>query len=94
MTAADTHVFHRHTHSSLPVAVQGEGAYILDRNGKRYLDASGGAAVSCLGHDHPDVISAIKMQLDAIPFAHTAFFSNLALEGLADHLAAIGPPVI
>ena len=91
MAVATTHVFHRHTHSQLPVAVCGEGPYIIDQNHKRYLDASGGAAVSCLGHDHPDVISAIKAQLDAIPFAHTAFFSNPALEGLADHLAAGAP---
>jgi adenosylmethionine-8-amino-7-oxononanoate aminotransferase len=91
MVAAATHVFHRHTHSELPVAVRGEGPYIIDQNHKRYLDASGGAAVSCLGHDHPDVISAIKAQLDAIPFSHTAFFSNLALEDLADHLAAGAP---
>jgi adenosylmethionine-8-amino-7-oxononanoate aminotransferase len=91
MTAATTHVFHRHTHSRLPVAVRGEGVYIIDCNRKRYLDASSGAAVSCLGHDHPDVISAIKAQLDAIPYAHTAFFSNAAMEGLADHLAARAP---
>lgn len=91
MTRVKSHVFHRHIHSQLPVALRGEGPYIIDQNHKRYIDGSGGAAVSCLGHNHPDVISAIKEQLDAIPFAHTAFFSNLALEGLADHLVAEAP---
>ena len=53
-----SHVFHRHTHTDLPVAVSGNGAYIVDQTGKTYLDASGGAAVSCLGHSHPEVIRA------------------------------------
>ena len=86
-----THVFHRHPHSNLPFAVSGDGAYIVDQTGKTYLDASGGAAVSCLGHSHPDVIRAIKDQLDAIPFAHTAFFTNEPLEQLATHLATRAP---
>ena len=55
-----THVFHRHTQSSYPIAVGGEGPYLIDSQGRRYLDASGGAAVSCLGHSDPDVIAAIQ----------------------------------
>ncbi len=51
-----THVLHRHTHVDPPVAVGGEGVYIVDADGRRYLDASGGAAVSCLGHGHPRVV--------------------------------------
>lgn len=68
-------------------AVAGDGPYIIDQAGKRYLDASGGAAVSCLGHSHGDVIRAIKDQVDAIPYAHTAFFTTEAAESLADFLA-------
>ncbi|MCB9957381.1 MAG: aspartate aminotransferase family protein [Rhodospirillaceae bacterium] len=86
-----THVFHRHTRMSLPSAARGDGPYIIDANGKRYLDASGGAAVSCLGHSHPAVIAAIKDQVDAIAFAHTAFFTNQAMEDLADTLIAKAP---
>ena len=71
--------------------MRGDGAYIFDRQGRQYLDASGGAAVSCLGHNHPKVIEAIKHQLDAIPFAHTAFFSNIAMEHLADDLVSKAP---
>ena len=56
------HVFHRHTQSDLPVAVRGDGIYLFDSNGKRYLDASGGAAVSCLGHGHPRVTAALEVQ--------------------------------
>lgn len=84
-------VFPRHSRQEYPVAVRGEGAYIIDSTGKRYLDASGGAAVSCLGHSHPAVIQAIKDQLDALPYAHTSFFTNEPSEALAEHLIAGAP---
>jgi len=85
------HVFHRQTRGALPIAVKGDGIYVIDSNGRRYLDASGGAAVSCLGHSHPAVIAAIKQQLDAIPYAHTGFFTNEPLEQLADVLIEGAP---
>ena len=86
-----THVLHRHTHVDPPVAVGGEGVYIVDTDGRRYLDASGGAAVSCLGHGHPKVVQAIKQQIDRIAYAHTAFFTTEPLESLADWLVARAP---
>ncbi len=86
-----SHVFHRQLDVDLPVAVGGDGAYIVDADGKRYLDASGGAAVSCLGHGHPKVVRAIHEQIDRIAYAHTAFFTTEAQEGLADWLAARAP---
>jgi adenosylmethionine-8-amino-7-oxononanoate aminotransferase len=86
-----THVFHRHLRKAYPQALRGEGVYIVDDQGKRYLDASGGAAVSCLGHSDRRVIEAIKAQLDALPFAHTSFFTNAPMEALADHLVARAP---
>ena len=85
------HVFHRHTASSLPVAVRGEGLYVYDADGKRYLDASGGAAVSCLGHGHPRVTAAIKRQLDQLAYAHSSFFTTEVAETLADTLIADAP---
>jgi hypothetical protein len=85
------HVFHRHTQMTLPFAARGDGPYVIDSEGKRYLDASGGAAVSCLGHSHPVVIQAIKQQLDRIPYAHSAFFTNDAMEELADLLIESSP---
>ncbi|WP_252185713.1 aminotransferase class III-fold pyridoxal phosphate-dependent enzyme, partial [Escherichia coli] len=75
---AMTHVFHRNPRQTLPYAVKGDGIAIVDRDGKRYIDASGGAAVSCLGHSHPAVIQAIKRQLDEIAYAHTSFFTSQA----------------
>jgi adenosylmethionine-8-amino-7-oxononanoate aminotransferase len=63
-------VFHRNPKHNYSVAVGGDGPYVIDRDGKRYLDACGGAAVSCLGHSDRAVIDAIKAQLDQLPFAH------------------------
>src|SRR5688572_15270442 len=85
------HVFHRDPARDYPCAVRGEGAYVYDRSGKRYLDASGGAAVSCLGHSDRAVIEAIQRQLERLPFAHTSFFSNEPMEALADALIARAP---
>jgi len=86
-----SHVFHRDPRLSYPVAVRGEGAYLFDRTGKRYLDASGGAAVSCLGHSDAAVIGAIQRQLERLPFAHTSFFTNEPMEALADELVRRAP---
>ena len=85
------HVFHRNARVQPPLAVAGEGAYLIDAAGQRYLDASGGAAVSCLGHGHPAVIEAIAEQARKLAFAHTSFFSNEPLEALADFLAEAAP---
>jgi len=86
-----THVFHRNPRQSYARAVRGEGAYLYDQDGRRYLDASGGAAVSCLGHSDRAVIRAIQQQLERLPFAHTSFFSNEPMEALADALIARAP---
>ena len=63
-----SYLLHRNARASYPTAARGEGCYLFDTSGKRYLDASGGAAVSCLGHNHPAVIGAIKAQIDRFPF--------------------------
>jgi adenosylmethionine-8-amino-7-oxononanoate aminotransferase len=86
-----THVFHRAPRARLPVAVRGDGIEIVDSTGKRYIDASGGAAVSCLGHSHPRVIDAIKRQVEQLPYAHTSFFTSEPAEELADLLVDAAP---
>ena len=84
-------VFPRHTQTQLPTVERGEGAYLIDTRGQRYLDACGGAAVSCLGHSDAAVKAAIHAQVDAIAFAHTGFFTSKPAETLADRLAAAAP---
>jgi adenosylmethionine-8-amino-7-oxononanoate aminotransferase len=89
-----TRVFHRHLHLMPAMAVAGEGVWLVDAAGRRYLDASGGAAVSCLGHQHPDVRAAMHAQIDKLAYAHTSFFTSEPAEALADHLVDTAPPGI
>ena len=86
-----THVFHRYPKQTMPVAKAGIGMELIDSNGKRYIDACGGAAVSCLGHGHPRVIEAIRKQIDELAYAHTSFFTTDVVEELADNLSASAP---
>jgi adenosylmethionine-8-amino-7-oxononanoate aminotransferase len=91
MLQSPSRIFHRNLHAQLPVAQAAEGVYIRDRQGNRYLDACGGAAVSCLGHGHPRVIASIKRQLDSMAYAHSGFFTSEASEQLAQFLAQRAP---
>lgn len=84
-------VFHRDLHSDLPAVVSGAGSYLIDHTGRRYLDACGGAAVSCLGHNNAAVREAIKAQVDKIAFAHSGSFTNQPAEDLAAYLVASAP---
>jgi len=88
---ASTHVLHRQFAHTLPVAVSARGIEIVDREGRSYIDASGGAAVSCLGHGHPDVLAAMHAQIDRLAYAHTSFFTTEVAEALADRLVAGAP---
>jgi adenosylmethionine-8-amino-7-oxononanoate aminotransferase len=89
-----SHILHRSLRGTLPLAVGGRGIRLVDAAGREYLDASGGAAVSCLGHGHRDVIRAMHEQIDRVAYAHTSFFSTAVAEELADHLIAHAPPGI
>ncbi|MET2828450.1 aspartate aminotransferase family protein [Mesorhizobium shangrilense] len=72
-------------------AVAGDGVYIIDRNGNRYLDGSSGSGPSCLGHSNAAVRAAMHAQIDAIAYAHTAFFTTAPMEELAENLCADAP---
>jgi adenosylmethionine-8-amino-7-oxononanoate aminotransferase len=87
-----SHLLHRDLRKTPPIAAAGEGVYLFDQSGNRYLDASGGAAVSCLGHGHPEILAAIREQVDRLAYAHTAFFTSEPAEQLADQLIRTGPP--
>ncbi|WP_170324763.1 aspartate aminotransferase family protein [Ruegeria arenilitoris] len=85
-----SHVFPRHTKSDLPIAAGGDGCYLIDTQGRRYLDC-GDAAVSCLGHSNPAVIQAVQQQVEKIAFAHTGFMTSEPAEALADLLVEHAP---
>jgi adenosylmethionine-8-amino-7-oxononanoate aminotransferase len=90
-TRSASRVFAREFHRTLPKAMRGEGIWIVDSEGRRYLDASGGPAVSCLGHSHPKVIEAVQRQAALLPFAYSLFFSSEPLEELAALLVEAAP---
>ena len=85
-----SHVFPRHTKGDLPVAAGGDGPYLIDSTGKRYLDC-GDAAVSCLGHSNASVVKAVQDQVAQIAFAHSGFMTSEPAEALADLLIANAP---
>lgn len=76
---------------TLPRVADGDGCYLIDDTGKRYLDASGGAAVSCLGHSHPRVREAIRTQTDRVAYGHSGYFTSAAAEALAARLVEEAP---
>ncbi len=86
-----TRILHRQIHHTYPVAASGSGVMIRDADGKEYVDASGGAAVSSLGHGHPDVLAAMHAQLDKLAYTHTSFFTTAVAEELGDDLVAHAP---
>ena len=89
--AARSYIFHRTPSHSYPLALRGEGVYLFDATGRRYIDASGGAAVCSLGHGHHRVIDAIKRQAEQLCYVHTSFFSTQAAEELAHSLVCRAP---
>lgn len=91
MAARTSRVLHRSLRETPPKAIGGEGVYLFAEDGRRVIDASGGAAVSCLGHQHPRVIAAIAKQASTLAYAHTAFFSSEPAEALADRLVGHEP---
>jgi adenosylmethionine-8-amino-7-oxononanoate aminotransferase len=86
-----TRILHRQIGLDLPVAVGGKGVELFDAQGRAYIDASGGAAVSCLGHGHPDVNAALHAQVDRLAYTHSSFFTTDVAETLADRLVADAP---
>ena len=86
-----TRILHRNIGPELPRAVAGDGVWITDAGGRRYIDGSGGAAVTSLGHGNAEVLDAMRAQMDAIAYAHTSFFTTDAAESLAERLIGLAP---
>ena len=91
MSVSKSRVLHRSLRETPPKAVGGEGVWLIGEDGRRILDASGGAAVSCLGHQHPRVLEAMAQQASKLAYAHTSFFSSEPAEALADKLVGHEP---
>lgn len=77
---------------ALPRIVRGEGSYLLDAAGRRYLDGSGGPAAFCIGHANPEVNAAISAQLSRVACAYRYLFTTDVLEELTQLiLSQFGP---
>lgn len=74
-----------------PFLDRGEGIYLIDRSGKRYIDGSSGAMVSNIGHSNPRVLAAMKAQMDRATFGYRLHFRTEASEDLAARTAALMP---
>ncbi|RBI68747.1 aspartate aminotransferase family protein [Vreelandella sulfidaeris] len=86
-----TRLLHRSIGQTLPRAASARGVYITDTEGRQYLDGSGGAAVTSVGHAHPEVLAAMRAQIDNLCYAHTGFFTTDAAEELAEKLVNLAP---
>jgi len=90
--ASDSALFPRNFRKSYPVAVRGEGCWIIDASGRRFLDASGQAAVVSIGHGVAEIGRAMAEQSSRIAFAHTTQFHSEPAERLAQRLLVLAPP--
>src|SRR5712675_3726607 len=91
MGAHNSRVLHRSLRETPPKAIGGDGVWLIAEGGRRVLDGSGGAAVSCLGQQHPRIIDAMAKQASKLAYSHTSFFSSEPAEALADHLVGNEP---
>ena len=90
-TSKKDHVFYRNSKKSYPTAVRGEGIYIYDSAGKRYIDGSAGAAVVGIGHGVKEITQAMVLQAEKISFAHGSQFTSEASIELAAKLIPLAP---
>ena len=88
---AGGHVLHRRLHRTYPVAVRGRGSWIEDAQGKRYLDATGGAMVVNLGHGRAEIARAIGRQAERLAYVNGTQFTTEPLEALASALVEVAP---
>ena len=86
-----SHVFYRKLHRRLPTIVKGEGVWLIDDAGKRYLDGSGGAMVANVGHGVGEIAQAIGRQAATIAYVNGTQFTNEPVEALAAMLAEKSP---
>jgi adenosylmethionine-8-amino-7-oxononanoate aminotransferase len=87
-------VLYRDLKKTYPTIVRGEGVYLHDRDGRRYIDAAGGAAVVTIGHGVREVVRAIAEQAERVAYTYIAQFSNEPLERLAERITDLAPPGI
>lgn len=92
MKKFEDHIFHRNLRKEYPVVDRGTGIYLFDRQGKKYIDGSGGAAVVGIGHGVKEITEAMIRQAEKVSFAHSSQFTSQAALDLAEKLVQLAPP--
>jgi len=92
MESGKSHIFFNNLQGGLPKAVRGEGIYLYDADGKRYIDGFGGLAVCTIGHGVPEIAEAMATQARQLNFVNYVQFVNEPQERLADHIIQMAPP--
>jgi adenosylmethionine-8-amino-7-oxononanoate aminotransferase len=90
-TSPRSRVMHRSLREVPPVAAGGHGVWLVGADGREVIDGSGGAAVSCLGHQHPKVLEAMARQAGELAYAHSGFFTTKVAEELAEEIVGHEP---
>src|SRR5688572_32850911 len=85
----DTHVLYRNLTRDYPLIVSGAGCWLVDDQGRRYLDGCGGAYVACLGHGVPEVVDRVAEQIRSVAYVSGLSFTNRPVEELADLMAGL-----
>jgi adenosylmethionine-8-amino-7-oxononanoate aminotransferase len=85
----DTHVLYRHLTREFPLIVKGEGCWLVDEDGRRYLDGCGGAYVASLGHGVTEVVEAVTEQIRKVAYVSGMSFTNQPAEELADLMSGL-----
>ena len=89
--SSQSFIFYRNLHRNYPIAARSDGVYIYDTDGKRYLDASGGAVVVSIGHGVREISEAALAQMERITFNHSSQFTNASQEELGRRIVALSP---
>lgn len=85
------HIFHRELNRDYPVIDHGDGIYLYDTTGKRYIDGAGGVFVTNLGHGNKNVVAALAEQAGRVSFAHTNDFNSTVALQFAAKLIDLAP---
>ena len=88
---SDAVVSCRDLKKTYPTVVRGEGVWLWDAEGRRYLDAAGGAAVVTIGHGVREIVDAIAAQAGRVAYTYIAQFSNEPLQALAERVVGLAP---
>ncbi|MGL5511772.1 MAG: aminotransferase class III-fold pyridoxal phosphate-dependent enzyme, partial [Sporomusa sp.] len=85
------YVFYRNVKKEYLQVERGEGIYLYDTAGKKYIDACSGAAVSNLGHNHPRIVKALAEQAPKVAFSHLSRWTSEPIQKMAALIAQISP---